>query len=84
MKKFKKLMKCSTCGNVGEFEYVGSRNVNKRGEVSDVVGNSEMWISYFRCPNCFSYEVDFHPLGKKPDVPNEFFKEVDLDGKVGR
>jgi hypothetical protein len=26
MKKFKKLMKCSTCGNVGEFEYVGSRN----------------------------------------------------------
>jgi len=81
---FKKLMKCSTCGNIGEFEYFGSRNVNKRGEVSDIVGEREMWISYFICPNCGSYEVEFHPLGEFPDVPEDEFREVDSDGKVGK
>ena len=78
---FKRLMKCSTCGNVGEFEYVGSRNLNKRGEVSDIVGKKEMWISYFKCPNCGSYDVEFHPIGERPNVPEEFFKEVSGDGK---
>jgi len=74
-------MKCSVCGNAGEFEYLGSRNLNRSGEVSDVVGDSEFWMSYFRCPNCGSVEVEFHPLGEEPDVPKEFFVEVGKDGK---
>jgi len=76
LKSYKRLLKCSTCGNVGECEYIGSRNVNERGEVSDIIGNQPMWISYFKCPNCGAVEVDFHPVGQRPDVPQEFFKEV--------
>ena len=76
----KKLMKCSVCGNTGEFEYLGSRNLNRSGEVSDVVGDSEFWMSYFRCPNCSSVEVEFHPVGEKPDVPPEDFREVIVEG----
>jgi len=45
-------MKCSLCGNVGEFLYIASRNVNERGEISDIVGDAELWISYYRCPEC--------------------------------
>jgi DNA-directed RNA polymerase subunit M/transcription elongation factor TFIIS len=81
MKKFTRLLKCSSCGNAGEFEYLGSRNVNREGEVKDIVGDKPMWISYFRCPNCGSVEVEFHPLGEEPDVPKEFFVEVGKDGK---
>ncbi len=81
MKTYKKLLKCSTCGNVGEFEYIGSRDVNKKGDVADIVGNKSMWISYFRCPNCGSVEVDFHPIGEEPDIPSEFFREVSGDRK---
>ena len=76
MEKFKKLMKCSTCGNVGEFEYFGSRDVNREGEVSDIIGSASMWISYYRCPNCGSFEVEFSPVGERPDVPKEVFREV--------
>ncbi len=76
MKEYKRLLKCSTCANVGEFTYLGSRNVNERGEVSEIVGNRSMWISYFRCPNCGSIEVEFHPVGQEPDIPKEYFKEV--------
>ena len=75
-KKYTRLLKCSTCGNVGEFTYIGSRNVNERGEVSDIIGSSSMWISYFRCPTCGAVEVEFHPLGQEPDVPKEHFREV--------
>ena len=57
MKEYRRLLKCSTCGNVGECTYIGSRNVNERGEVSDIVGSKEMWISYFRCPSCGAIEV---------------------------
>ncbi len=78
--KYKRILKCSSCGNVGEFEYLGSRNVNEKGEVSDIVGETSMWISYFRCPNCGSVDVEFHPLGEEPDIPKEFFKEVKGDG----
>ncbi|WP_457679479.1 hypothetical protein [Thermovibrio sp.] len=76
MKEYKRLLKCSTCGSVGEFTYVGSRNVNEKGEVKEIVGDKEMWISYFKCPYCGSIEVEFHPVGEKPDVPKESFKEV--------
>lgn len=76
MKGFKKLMKCSTCGNVGEFEYLGSRDVNKNGEVSDIIGTASMWINYYRCPSCRSIEVEFSPVGEKPNVPSEVFREV--------
>ena len=78
---YRKLLKCSTCGNVGEFEYIGSRDVNKEGEVSDIIGSASMWISYYRCPNCGSVEVEFSPVGEKPDVPEEVFREVGKDGK---
>ena len=76
LKEYRRLLKCSTCGNVGECIYVGSRNVNERGEVSDIVGSKEMWISYFRCPNCGAIEVEFHPVGSKPDIPPKHFREV--------
>ncbi|SMP07374.1 hypothetical protein SAMN06265339_0478 [Desulfurobacterium pacificum] len=81
MESYKKLLKCSTCGNVGEFEYIGSRDVNKTGDVADIIGSKSMWISYFKCPNCGSIEVDFHPVGEEPDIPAEFFREVGSDGK---
>ena len=81
MKTYKKLLKCSTCGNVGEFEYIGSRNVNEKGEIKDIIGNKCMWISYFKCPNCKAVEVDFHPVGENPDIPKEHFKEVKVNGK---
>ncbi|ADY72786.1 hypothetical protein Dester_0128 [Desulfurobacterium thermolithotrophum DSM 11699] len=76
---YKRLLKCSTCGNTGEFEYVGSRDVNKKGDVKDIIGNKEMWISYFKCPECSSIEVEFHPVGEKPDIPEEFFREVAVE-----
>ncbi len=78
---YRKLLKCSTCGNVGEFEYIGSRDVNREGEVSDIIGSTSMWISYYRCPNCGSVEVEFGPVGERPDVPEEVFREVGKDGK---
>ncbi|MEO2068009.1 MAG: hypothetical protein ABGX27_00665 [Desulfurobacteriaceae bacterium] len=79
MKYFKKLLKCNTCGNVGKFTYIGSRNVNKEGDVRDLIGDKCMWISYFKCPECESIEVEFHPIGEKPDIPKEFFKEVAVE-----
>ena len=82
MNSFKKLLKCSTCGNVGEFTYIGSRDVNKEGDVRDLIGNKCMWISYFKCPSCESIEVDFHPIGEEPDIPKDFFKEVGSKEKV--
>ena len=81
MGKYTRLMKCSTCGNAGEFTYIGSRNVNRDGDVKEIIGEKEMWISYFRCPSCGAVEVEFHPVGEKPDVPKEFFVEVGKDGK---
>ncbi|WP_456396201.1 hypothetical protein [Desulfurobacterium sp.] len=79
--KFKKLFKCSHCGNAGEFEYIGSRNINKTGEVKEIVGNKELWVSYYRCPNCNIIDIEMHPAGEKPDIPGEFFKEVLIDEK---
>ena len=38
-----------------------------------------MWMSYFRCPECGSIEVEFHPVGEKPDIPDEHFKEVAVE-----
>ncbi len=76
---FRRMMKCSTCGNVSEFTYIGSRDVNREGDVRDIVGNRPMWISYFRCPVCGSVEVEFHPVGEKPDIPEEHFKEVKVE-----
>ncbi len=72
----KKLMKCSICGNIGEFSYLGSRNLNRKGEISDIIGNQQLWMSYFKCPECGSIEVEFHPAGNKPDIPKDSFKEV--------
>ncbi len=63
----KKLIKCNLCGNVCEFLYIGSRNVNKSGEVANIVGSEELWISYYKCPECGNVEVELHPLGEKPD-----------------
>jgi hypothetical protein len=79
---YKRILKCSVCGNVGEFTYIGSRDVNKKGDVSDIIGELSMWISYFRCPECNSVEVEFHPVGEKPDIPEEFFKEVTILDKT--
>ncbi len=62
----KKLMKCSVCMNVGEFSYVDSRNLNENGEVFEVVGSKELWVSYFRCPFCGNVEVEIYPPGEKP------------------
>ncbi|GAB6075564.1 hypothetical protein [Desulfurobacterium crinifex] len=76
---YRKLLKCSTCGNVGEFEYIGSRDVNRKGDIRDIIGDEEMWMSYFRCPECGSIEVEFHPVGEKPDIPDEHFKEVAVE-----
>ncbi|WP_297446478.1 hypothetical protein [Desulfurobacterium sp.] len=85
MKTFRKLMKCSNCGNVSEFEYLGSRDVNKNGEVSDIIGSTSMWISYYKCPNCNYIDVEFSPIGEKPDVPQEAFREVgESRGKLGK
>jgi hypothetical protein len=60
-------MKCSLCGNVGEFLYIASRNVNERGEISDIVGDAELWISYYRCPECGNIDIDILPKGEKPE-----------------
>jgi len=79
--KFKKLFKCSTCGNTGEFEYIGSRNLNKNYEVKEIVGEKELWVSYFRCPECNTVDIEMHPAGEKPDIPEIFFKEVLIDEK---
>ncbi len=81
---YRKLLKCSTCGNVGEFDYIGSRDVNRKGDVSDIIGSASMWISYYRCPNCGAVEVEFSPVGERPDVPPEVFREVGEDkGELG-
>ncbi|SNR69960.1 hypothetical protein [Desulfurobacterium atlanticum] len=79
--KFKKLLKCSTCGNVGEFEYIGSRNLNKNGEIKEIAGKNGLWISYFKCPECNTIDVEMYPVGTKPDIPEDFFKEVLVDEK---
>lgn len=76
---YKRVLKCSVCGNVSEFEYLGSRNVNKNGEIMEIVGNEDMWMSYFKCPKCGSIEVEFHPVGQKPDIPDGELKEVAIE-----
>jgi len=78
---YKRLIKCSTCQNVVEGIYIGSRNINAEGEVADIVGSSPLWMSYFKCPECGAVEVEFHPVGEAPDIPEEAFFEVGKDGK---
>ncbi len=72
----KRTLKCSNCFNVGDFSYIGSRNLNKEGLLRELLGNQELWVSYFRCPNCGNVEVIMHPAGQKPDIPENSFKEV--------
>ncbi len=79
--KFKKLFKCSNCGNIGEFEYISSRNINKNGEVQDIVGDKECWVSYFKCPECKIIDIEIYPAGETPYIPKKFFKEVITDEK---
>ena len=73
---YRRLLKCSHCGNVGYCLYLGSRDLNEGGEVSDIVGGLSLWVSYFLCPACGKVDVEFHPPGEEPDVAAKHFKEI--------
>jgi len=74
--KYLKKMKCCWCGSFGEFTYIGSRNLNRFGELKGIIGERVLWISYFECPNCKKVDLVMHPVGEEPDVPDWAFKEV--------
>ncbi len=68
------LRKCPYCGNISEFSYEGSRNLNSSGDLRDIIQDKELWVSYYKCPNCKKYDIDMHPVGEKPNF--EGFKDI--------
>ena len=74
MSKPSTLRKCPYCGNISKFSYEGSRNINFKGDLKDLISNKELWISYYKCPICKKYDLDMHPVGEKPSFEN--FKDI--------
>ena len=74
MSKSNILRRCPYCGNFSKFSYEGSRNINSKGDLKDIISNQELWISYYKCPVCQKYDLDIHPVGEKPFFDN--FKDI--------
>jgi len=74
MSKSNTLRKCPYCGNLSKFSYEGSRNLNSKGDLKDIISNQELWVSYYKCPICQKYDLDMHPVGEKPSFEN--FKDI--------